>query len=99
MPTPSTQATASSENPDLASACAANGITFIGPSAEVLELAGNKVRALEQARKAGVPTLASTRPSTDVTELVRGAEEIGFPVFIKAVAGGSAAARARTRES
>ena len=77
-----------SENPDLASACEANGITFIGPSAEVLEMAGNKVRALEQARKAGVPTLASTPPSTDPDELIKGAEEIGFPVFIKAVAGG-----------
>ena len=77
-----------SENPDLAAACEANGITFVGPSAEVLEMAGNKVRALEQARRAGVPTLQSTPPSTDVEELTRGAEEIGFPVFIKAVAGG-----------
>ncbi|MCC2592022.1 pyruvate carboxylase [Tessaracoccus sp. OS52] len=77
-----------SENPDLAAACAANGITFVGPSAEVLEMAGNKVRALEAARKAGVPTLASTPPSTDAEELAKGAQEIGFPVFIKAVAGG-----------
>ena len=77
-----------SENPDLAAACAANQITFVGPSAEVLELAGNKVRALEQARRAGVPTLRSTSPSTDPEELIVGAEEIGFPVFIKAVAGG-----------
>ena len=77
-----------SENPDLAAACAANQITFVGPSAEVLELAGNKVRALEQARRAGVPTLRSTSPSTDPEELIAGAGEIGFPVFIKAVAGG-----------
>ncbi len=77
-----------SENPDLAAACAANQITFVGPSAEVLELAGNKVRALEQARRAGVPTLRSTSPSTDPEELIAAAEEIGFPVFIKAVAGG-----------
>ena len=77
-----------SENPDLAAACAANGITFVGPSAEVLELAGNKVRALEQARRVGVPTLRSTPPSTDPDELIAGAQEIGFPVFIKAVAGG-----------
>ena len=54
----------------------------------MLELAGNKVRALEQARRAGVPTLRSTSPSTDPEELIAGAEEIGFPVFIKAVAGG-----------
>ena len=77
-----------SENPDLAAACAANGITFIGPGPEVLEMAGNKVAAITQARKAGVPTLASTPPSTDPEVLIAGAHEIGFPVFIKAVAGG-----------
>ncbi len=77
-----------SENPDLAAACQANGITFVGPNADVLELAGNKVKALEQARKVGVPTLKSTPPSTNVEELIAGANEIGFPVFIKAVAGG-----------
>ena len=77
-----------SENPDLAAACAANGITFIGPSSDVLTLAGNKVRALNEARRVGVPTLASCPPSTDPDELIRAAEEIGFPVFVKAVAGG-----------
>ena len=46
-----------SENPDLARACAEAGITFIGPPADVLELAGNKVRALAAARAAGMPTL------------------------------------------
>ena len=54
-----------SENPDLAAACAANGITFVGPSAEVLELAGNKVRALEQARRVGFrPSGRRHRPPT-----------------------------------
>ena len=77
-----------SENPDLARACAEAGIIFIGPPAEVLELAGNKVRALQAAKAAGVPTLKSTPPSADLDELVAGAEEIGFPVFVKAVAGG-----------
>ena len=77
-----------SENPDLARACDANGITFIGPPADVLELAGNKVRALGAARAAGVPTLRSTPPSADVDELVAGAQQIGFPLFVKAVAGG-----------
>ncbi len=77
-----------SENPDLAAACVENGITFIGPPARVLELAGNKVRAIEAARAVGIPTLQSTPPSTDVDELVAGAEQIGFPVFVKAVAGG-----------
>src|SRR6195952_5150221 len=77
-----------SENPELARACDAAGITFIGPPADVLELAGNKVRALGAARAAGVPTLRSTPPSADADELVAGAQEIGFPVFVKAVAGG-----------
>ncbi|GAA1427173.1 pyruvate carboxylase [Microlunatus lacustris] len=77
-----------SENPDLARACDAAGITFIGPPADVLQLAGNKVRALEAAKAAGIPTLKSTPPSADLDELVAGAEEIGFPVFVKAVAGG-----------
>ena len=77
-----------SENPDLARACAAAGISFIGPPADVLELAGNKVRALAAARAAGIPVLRSTPPSADLDALVAGAEEIGFPVFVKAVAGG-----------
>ncbi len=77
-----------SENPDLARACDAAGITFIGPPADVLQLAGNKVRALEAAKAAGIPTLKSTPPSADLDELLAGAEEIGFPVFVKAVAGG-----------
>ena len=48
-----------SENPDLARACEENGIVFIGPRADVLEMAGNKVHALEAARAAGIPTLDS----------------------------------------
>ena len=77
-----------SENPDLAEACAAAGVTFVGPPASVLHLTGNKARAIAAAKKAGLPTLRSAAPSTDVDELVKGAEEIGFPVFAKAVAGG-----------
>ncbi|MBW1599896.1 pyruvate carboxylase [Streptomyces sp. JJ38] len=77
-----------SENPDLARACEEAGITFVGPSAETLELTGNKARAVAAARAAGVPVLGSSEPSTDVDELVRAAEELGFPVFVKAVAGG-----------
>src|SRR6476469_3098491 len=77
-----------SENPELAQACQDAGITFIGPPPDVLELAGHKVRALQAAKAAGIPTLRSTPPSADLDELVAGAEEIGFPVFVKAVAGG-----------
>ncbi len=51
-----------SENPQLAEACANAGITFIGPTAEVLTLTGNKARAIAAAKAAGVPTLASVEP-------------------------------------
>ncbi|MDN5892748.1 MAG: pyruvate carboxylase [Nocardioides sp.] len=77
-----------SENPALAEACAAAGITFIGPSPEVLTLTGNKARAIAAAKAAGVPTLAGVAPSTDVDELVAAAEAIPYPLFVKAVAGG-----------
>jgi pyruvate carboxylase len=77
-----------SENPELAQACADAGITFVGPPAGVLELTGNKARAIQAARDAGLPVLASSAPSTDVNELIGVAEDIGFPVFVKAVAGG-----------
>ena len=77
-----------SENPDLARACEEAGIVFIGPPAAVLEMAGNKVTAKEHAIRAGVPVLASSEASSDIEALVRAAEEIGFPVFAKAVAGG-----------
>ncbi|WP_186242379.1 pyruvate carboxylase [Mycobacterium simulans] len=81
-----------SENPDLAAACAAAGITFVGPSAEVLELTGNKARALAAAREAGLPVLMSSAPSSSVDELLsfldREATAMRFPLFVKAVAGG-----------
>lgn len=77
-----------SENPDLARACEENGLTFIGPSAEVLEMAGNKVQALDAARRAGIPTLDSTRPSADIDQLLSEAENMEYPLFVKAVAGG-----------
>ncbi|HYO38335.1 MAG TPA: pyruvate carboxylase [Nocardioidaceae bacterium] len=77
-----------SENPQLARACATAGITFIGPPAEVLTLTGNKARAIAAAKAAGVPTLASVEPSTDVDALVGSASEMPYPLFVKAVAGG-----------
>jgi len=77
-----------SENPDLSRACAEAGIAFIGPPPEVLELAGNKVTALRAAREAGIPVLASSAASDDAAELVEAAQQIGFPLFVKAVAGG-----------
>ncbi|WP_018682087.1 pyruvate carboxylase [Actinokineospora enzanensis] len=77
-----------SENPELAKACAEAGITFVGPDTDILELTGNKSRAIAAAREAGLPVLRSTAPGTDVDALLVAAEEIGFPIFVKAVAGG-----------
>ena len=87
-----------SENPELPAACAEAGITFIGPSAQILELTGNKARAIEAARAAGLPVLNSSAPSTSVDELVAvaagidvagaAAPTIQFPLFVKAVSGG-----------
>lgn len=90
-----------SENPDLARAAKEAGITFVGPPAEVLELAGNKVAALKAAREAGVPVLKSSEPSKDLDELLAAADEIGFPIFAKAVAGGGGRGMRRvdTREA
>ena len=77
-----------SENPELAAACAAAGIKFIGPAAGVLELTGNKSRAIAAARAAGLPVLRSSEPSASVDELVDAAAAMEFPVFVKAVSGG-----------
>ncbi|MFY1679781.1 MULTISPECIES: pyruvate carboxylase [unclassified Streptomyces] len=87
-----------SENPDLARACAEAGLTFVGPDADTLELTGNKARAVAAARDAGVPVLGSSAPSTDPDELARAAEEIGYPVFVKAVAGGGGRGMRRVEE-
>ncbi len=77
-----------SENPDLATACEQAGITFVGPDHTVLQLAGNKASAIAAARAAGLPTLRSCEPSDDVEVLAGRAEEVGFPLFVKAVSGG-----------
>ena len=77
-----------SENPRLAEACAAAGVTFVGPPADVLYLTGNKARAIAAAKAAGLPTLRSVEPSNDIDGLLGAAAGIGFPIFVKAVAGG-----------
>ncbi len=87
-----------SENPDLAAACAAEGITFVGPSAEILELTGNKARAIAAAKAAGLPVLASSEPSADIDELLAAAKDMHFPIFVKAVAGGGGRGMRRVAE-
>lgn len=81
-----------SESAELAAACDRAGLVFVGPPTEVLRLAGNKVAALAAARQAGIPTLESASlDGIDGGSLaaVGGlAERIGFPLFVKAAAGG-----------
>jgi pyruvate carboxylase len=87
-----------SENPELAAACADAGITFVGPPASVLNLTGNKARAIAAAREAGIPVLKSSEPSADVDTLLAAAGDIGFPLFVKAVAGGGGRGMRRVAE-
>jgi pyruvate carboxylase len=87
-----------SENPDLAEACNEAGITFVGPPPSVLHLTGNKARAVAAAREAGVAVLNSSEPSDDVETLVAAADQIGFPIFVKAVAGGGGRGMRRVTE-
>ena len=87
-----------SENPELASACAEAGITFVGPGAHVLELTGNKARAIAAARAAGLPVLSSSAPSASVDELVAAAASMQFPLFVKAVSGGGGRGMRRVAE-
>ncbi len=78
-----------SENPEFAEACAANGITFIGPSAESMRLMGDKVSARRIVSEAGAPVAPGMDGAgSDVSVFEKLAEEVGYPVLIKASAGG-----------
>ncbi len=80
-----------SESPALADACAAAGVTFVGPSAEVLRLTGNKMRAREAASAAGLPVLTQSAPVDDnaaEADITDAAAAIGYPLFVKAASGG-----------
>ncbi|MDB3871383.1 ATP-grasp domain-containing protein [Euryarchaeota archaeon] len=77
------------ENPTFARRLSEEGITFIGPSPEVLQLLGDKITAREAMSKAGLPIArGSPGPISNPEEASIIAEEIGFPVIIKAAAGG-----------
>jgi acetyl-CoA carboxylase biotin carboxylase subunit len=77
------------ENADFAELCAACGITFIGPSPEAIMKMGDKTTARESMKKAGVPTVPGTEGVIeDLDEAARVAKEIGYPVIVKATAGG-----------
>jgi len=77
-----------SESPDLAEACEAAGIIFVGPSSRVLELTGNKMRARQAADSAELPVLQQSEPIENPSDAVTFASEIGFPLFVKAASGG-----------
>jgi acetyl-CoA carboxylase biotin carboxylase subunit len=77
-----------SENTSFAEICNDVNITFIGPSASVMSIMGDKVSAREAMVKAGLPTLPGTPVLRTLAEAREAAEEIGFPLMLKAVAGG-----------
>ena len=78
-----------SENADFAQAVTDAGIKFIGPSAELLDIFGDKLKAKVTAIKAGVPTVPGLEePVTTVEEALDFAKESGYPLFIKSAAGG-----------
>ncbi len=78
-----------SENPTFAEICRACGITFIGPSPEAIRLMGDKAQAREMAKQAGAPVVPGSQgPLDGVDEAQALADEIGYPVMVKAAAGG-----------
>lgn len=76
------------ESPDLAEACENADITFVGPSADVLRLTGNKQSARDAAEAAGLPVLRQSEAVTESSDLAAMGEAIGYPLFVKAAAGG-----------
>jgi acetyl-CoA carboxylase biotin carboxylase subunit len=77
-----------SENPAFVRACGDNGIVFVGPPADVMEKVGDKARAKKEMRAAGVPLVPGSDGVGTLGELRASAAELGFPVLLKAAAGG-----------
>lgn len=77
------------ENPVFAQACQEAGINFIGPPAYAIEAMGSKTRSREMMQDAGVPVVpGTTKPVRDEAEIFRLASDLGYPIVLKAVAGG-----------
>jgi acetyl-CoA carboxylase biotin carboxylase subunit len=76
------------ENPAFAAACADNDLVFVGPSPEVMEAMADKIRAKHELHRAGVPTVPGTDGATSLKSVRATADEIGYPVLLKAAAGG-----------
>jgi acetyl-CoA carboxylase biotin carboxylase subunit len=77
-----------SENASFVRACDENGLVFIGPPADIVERMGDKVAAKEAMRAAGVPLVPGSDGAAELRDLRRSAAEAGFPVLLKASAGG-----------
>ena len=77
-----------SERADFAEACARGGIAFIGPPAGVLRLLGDKARARQAMGEAGLPLVPGTEVIEDAAAAARAGRQIGYPLLVKAVAGG-----------
>jgi pyruvate carboxylase len=77
-----------SEHPRFAADCAAAGVTFIGPSPQALHLAGDKIEARRIAREAGLRVLEASEVLSGAAHASQAAERLGYPVFVKAAAGG-----------
>src|SRR5579859_7512409 len=86
-----------SENPQFAHACAEAGIKFIGPPPSAMELMGSKTRARTAMKAAGVPMVPGSARGLGIAEAEAMAAEIGYPVMIKAAAGGGEIGRASCR--
>ena len=88
-----------SENHDFAAACAANGLTFIGPPADVIATMGSKVAARELARAAGAPVVPGETPrAQDDAAIADAARRVGFPLLLKPSEGGGGIGMKAVRE-
>ena len=76
------------ENAKFSKICKENGFIFIGPDAEIIDLMGDKVNARNAAKDAGVPIIPGSNTLSSSEELLKIANKIGYPVMLKAVAGG-----------
>jgi acetyl-CoA carboxylase biotin carboxylase subunit len=76
------------ENPAFARACEDNELVFIGPTPDVMERMGDKARAKHELKAAGVPLVPGTEGSATVAQARAAADELGYPVLLKAAAGG-----------
>ncbi len=76
------------ENPAFVEACVENDLVFVGPPADVMAMMGDKISAKQAMRKADVPTVPGTEGETTVAEAREAADEMGYPILLKASAGG-----------